>query len=183
MSKSERPVRLSELSETMYQNMKAIGGGMMKHEQTGHTLSPTDLVGAAVERLLRNGQGAFNNRAHLLAAAAVAMRRILVEHARAKRGPKRGGGRSRVSWENVVQAVSTSEDPALVLSLDEAITRLGEENERYGRLVEMRVFADLRNPEIAEVLGVSLGTVEKDWRYLRPKLLDMLGEDGASGPG
>lgn len=173
---SERSVNLRELSETMYQNMRAIGGGLMRKERTGHTLSPTDLVGAAVERLLRAGQGAFNNRAHLLAAAAVAMRRILVEHARAGGRTKRGGGRARVSWDDVVHAVSTDEDPALVLSLDEAITKLNAEHERYGPIVDMRVFAGLKNPEIAEVLGVSLGTVEKDWRYIRPKLLVMLGE-------
>ena len=172
----ESPVSLRELSETMYQNMRAIGGGLMKRERAGHTLSPTDLVGAAVERLLHTGQARFNNRAHLLAAAAVAMRRILVEHARASTTQKRGGERGRVSWDDVVHAVATEEDPGLVLSLDDAINAVSREDPRYGQLAEMRIFADLTNDEMAQVLGVSLGTVEKDWRYIRPKLLELLGQ-------
>ena len=100
-------------------------------------------------------------------------------HARSSRRAKRGGGRSKVSWDDVVHAVSTDEDPGLVLSLDDVITKLSGEHERYGLIVEMRVFADLKNQEMADVLGVSLGTVEKDWRDIRPKLLEMLGEGEA----
>jgi len=167
-------VDLRKLSETMYQTMRAVGGGMMKHEDRDHLLSPTALVGAAIERMLENDQSRFNDRSHLLAAAAIAMRRVLVEHARSENCVKRGGGRGRTSWDDVVHAVSTREDPLLVIAIDEAIDAISREDDRYGRIVEMRLFGALNNPEIAHVLGVSLSTIEKDWKYVRSKLLTML---------
>ncbi len=171
------PVDLRQLSQTMYDHMRAVGGGLMRKERSDHSLSPTALVGAAVERLLVSDQVRFNDRAHLLAAAAIAMRRVLVEHARARHSTKRGGGRGKVSWDEVVNAVATHEDPSLLLSLDEGIEAVGREEERYGRIVEMKLFGALTNAEIARVLNVSPSTVEKDWKYIKPKLLTILGHD------
>lgn len=175
MPTEDSPIDLRRLSETMYHNMRDIGGGLMKGERAGHSLSPTALVGAAVERLLATDQTRFNDRAHLLAAAAIAMRRILVEHARGRNRTKRGGGRSRVAWDDVMHAVSKQEDPSLVLALDEAIEMVAKEDDRYGRIAELRIFGALTNPEIAQVLGVSVSTIEKDWKYVKPKLLHLIG--------
>lgn len=169
-------VDLRELTETMYQSMRAIGGNMMKSERSDHSFSPTGLVGAAVERLLDNDQARFNDRSHLLAAAASAMRRVLVEHARARKRVKRGGDRARIAWDDVANAVSTVDDPALVISLNEVIEKLAKEDARSGAIVEMKAFAAMTDVEIARVLGVSVSTIEKDWRYLKPRVLSLLGE-------
>lgn len=169
---------LDQLSTTLYEHLKVRGVGMMKSERSGHTLTPTALVHEAFARLAVTGQGQFNDRAHLLAAAALAMRRILVEHARARGRIRRGGGRGRVEWDAVVASVAEQNDPDLMLSLDEALEKIrtgeGELGPRYARMVELRLFGAMTNEEIAAVLGVSLGTVEKDWKFVRAKVQGML---------
>jgi RNA polymerase sigma factor (TIGR02999 family) len=163
------------MSDTLYQQLRRVSGGMMRDERGSHTLSPTALVGAAVERLLETNQTQFNDRAHLLASAALAMRRVLVEHARARNRLKRGGGRGRVSWDDVIHAVATRERPELLLEIDDAISALAKQDARGARLVEMKLFGAMENAEIAAVLGVSVSTVEKDWRFYKPKMLTLMG--------
>lgn len=172
-----RPVDLQSISDSLYRNMLAIGGNLMKGERVSHTLTPTALVGAAVERLLEHEQRAFVNRYHLLAVAATTMRRVLVDHARSRARMKRGGDRRAVSWQDVMNAVSTSEDPALVVMVDDAVETLRAEDDRYARILEMRVFGGMTAPEIAQALGVSLSTVEKDWRYVKCRALAILSDD------
>ncbi len=172
-----REVELQSITDSLYRNMVAIGGHLMKGERVSHTLTPTALVGAAVERLLEHEQRAFVNRYHLLAVAATTMRRVLVDHARSRARIKRGGGRQSVSWQEVMNAVSTSEDPALVVMVGDAVEVLRSEDERYAQILEMRVFAGMTAPEIALALGLSLSTIEKDWKYVKCRALAILTDE------
>lgn len=182
-NKTNAPISLESLGQTLYEEMKKRGVGMMKDERREHTLSPTALVHEAVERLLDSDQRLFNNRSHMLAAAALAMRRILVEHARARGRLKRGGGLGRSDWDVVVQSIGDQSDPDALLDLDDAIEHLRKEStndaERVARLAELRLFGSMRADEIAHVLGVSVSTVEKDWRYAKAQLRAFLARDGA----
>jgi RNA polymerase sigma factor (TIGR02999 family) len=171
----QQPVDLRQLSETMYVDLRKIGGGMMKDERTGHTLTPTALVNEAIGDMLEHGQEKFNDRAHLMAAAALNMRRRLVDHARARGRVKRGGDRGKVTWEDVENSVKLNDNPDLVLSLDEAIEKIASEDPRHGRLVQLRVFSEMSMQDIARVLGISLSSVEKDWHYVRGRLAELLG--------
>jgi len=170
-----KPVDLRELTETVYKDMRRIGGGMMKDERPGHTLTPTALVNAAIGDMLAHGQRSFNDRSHLLAAAALAMRRHLVDHARARARVKRGGVRGRISWDDVSNSIATREDIDIVLSLDEAIERISNDDPRLGQLRVMRVFGQMQFEDIARVLGVSLSTVEKQWRFVKQRAGELMG--------
>jgi len=171
----DRPLDIHELSETIYKDMRRIGGGMMKSERAGHTLSPTALVNAAIGDMLEHGQHKFNDRAHILASAALAMRRHLIDHARARGRAKRGGGRGKVTWDDVSASISTTQDPDILLSLDEAIERITRDDPRHGKLLQLRLFSEMTQEEIAHVLGVSLSSVEKDWRYVKRRTAELLG--------
>lgn len=179
----EKPVDLSDLSATMYRDLRRIGGGMMKDERVGHTLTPTALVNEAIGDMLQHGQRTFNDRAHLLATAALNMRRRLVDHARARGRTKRGGDRGKVTWDDVSVSIATTNDPDILLSLDEAIERISREDPRHGKLLQLRLFSEMTQEEIAHVLGVSLSSVEKDWRYVRRRVGELLGivEGGEQG--
>ena len=158
------PLSLDQLSTTIYQHIKAQGAVLMKHERRGHSLTPTALVNEAYKRLAESKQSQFNNRTHLLAAAALAMKRILIEHARARGRQKRGGAggnaRRPADWDALVNAVAKGSDHEALLDLEEALDVLAAEDAdrgpRYARIVELRLFGAMNNPEIAEVLGVSL---------------------------
>jgi RNA polymerase sigma factor (TIGR02999 family) len=173
-----KPVDIRRMTDTMYVDMRRIGGNLMKHERRDHTLTPTALANAAVEHMLADGQHTFNDRAHLLATAAMQMRRELVDHARARGRVKRGGDRGKVSWADVSHSIATRNDPDLVLSLEEVIERLGKEGERYANLLALHVFGSMTQQEMATVLGVSLSTIEKDLRYVRMRAEQMLGIGG-----
>ncbi|MCC6322690.1 MAG: RNA polymerase subunit sigma-70 [Phycisphaerales bacterium] len=176
------PLNLDQLSTTIYQHIKAHGAVLMKHERRGHSLTPTALVNEAYARLAGSSQTQFNNRTHLLAAAALAMKRILIEHARAHSRQKRGGAdgsrRRHADWEALVNAVAKGSDHEALLDLDETLELLAAEDPqrgpRYVRMVELRVFGGMTNPEIAEVLDVSVGTVEKDWKWVKVRLKAIL---------
>lgn len=178
MTTPHQPVSLEELTTTMYRDLKARSIGLMHQERGGHTLTPTALLSECVARLLEHDQRIFNNRAHLLAAGALAMRRILVEHARAKGRQRRGGGRDRLNWEAVTVAILDQSDPDAILDLDDALERLrsepGEHSARYARIAELRLFG-MTAEEIAAALDVSLSTVEKDWKFVKAKLKFLLG--------
>lgn len=177
-SSEPKRVKLEALSTTLYEHMKAKGAALMQGERAGHTLTPTALVHEAFARLADSDQRQFNDRAHLLAAAALAMRRILIEHARARGRQKRQGERKRVDWDAVAHAVSERSDPDTLIDLDDALHRMGAEEgelgKRYVRMIELRLFGAMTNQEIASVLDVSLATVEKDMRYVKAKLQALL---------
>jgi RNA polymerase sigma factor (TIGR02999 family) len=107
----------------------------------------------------------FRGRAHFFASAALAMRHVLVDRARRKRRPKHGGGRQRVELES--GPAIDAPDGLDILALDEALSRLAEQSPRRAKVVELRYFAGLGNREIAELLGVSDATVERDWQFAK----------------
>jgi RNA polymerase sigma factor (TIGR02999 family) len=161
------------LLRAVYGEFHRIADGLMRRERPGHTLQPSALVNEAVVRLL-DGQ-AFEkapNRRYLLAAAAQAMRRILVDHARKRNA--RHGQLQRVPLDEVLAYFE--EKHLDFIALDEALDRLSSLHERQALVVVLRFFAGIPTAEVADVLGVSVGTVEGDWRFARAWLRGQIGE-------
>lgn len=134
----------------------------------GQTLQPTALVHEAYLRVVGSEDPGWDGRGHFFAAAAQAMRDILVEQARRKAAKKRGGDRQRVATEQAEPVFEPPSDD--VLAIDEAVRRLEQDDPRKGQIVNLRYFAKLTAAETAEALGVSVGTVEREWRYIRAYL-------------
>lgn len=145
----------------------------MRRERPDHTLQATALVNEAFLRLLRNEPVEWQNSAHFLALASLAMRRILVDHARSHRAGKRDGALRQVEL-NDAHGVGHQADPLQLLALDEALTRLAGMDPRQGRLVELVHFGGLSEEECAEVLGISVRTVRRDWASARAWLQSQL---------
>ncbi|MCA8949816.1 MAG: sigma-70 family RNA polymerase sigma factor [Planctomycetes bacterium] len=147
--------------------------GMARRHAAGEspTVEPTALVHEAWLRLAGDGSG-WSHRGHFFGAAARAMRRLLVESARRRRAGKRGGDAIRAPADDLA---IVDPDPARTLDLDEALAGLEREHPREARVVELRYFGGLSVEEVAEVLGVSVGTVERDWRLARARLSRRLG--------
>jgi RNA polymerase sigma-70 factor (ECF subfamily) len=150
----------------------------LRRERPDHTLQPTALVHEAYLRLIDQHRVDWRNRAQFLGVAAGMMRRILVNHARDRGAAKRPGDRERVSL-SLIEAASGRDEVDLI-ALEEALHRLGALDERKARVVELRFFGGLSMDEIAEVLGISLATVEREWRFARAWLYDAI-EGGAGG--
>jgi len=145
----------------------------IRAERPGHTLQATALVNEVYLRLIDQAEVPWQNRAHFLAVCAQLMRQILVDYARRHRAAKRGAGGIALPLDQaLVYAPARS---AELLSLDEALSRLSQADERKGRVVEMRFFGGLDNKEIAEALGMSENTVMRDWAFARSWLLRELG--------
>jgi RNA polymerase sigma factor (TIGR02999 family) len=160
----------AELLPLVYDELRRLAAARMAAESPGQTLQPTALVHEAYLRLVGDQQ--FDGRAHFFAAAAEAMRRILVNHARDRKRLKRGGGRVRV--ELLDQADSLAEDPDLILTLDELLTRLGEEDETAARVAHLHFFGGLSVEEAGAALGVSRAVAYRNWKYARAWLRDAL---------
>jgi RNA polymerase sigma factor (TIGR02999 family) len=161
------------LVAAVYAELRAIAAGLMRRERAEHTLGPTALVHEALLRLL--GQDFLDrapNRACVFAAAARAMRQVLVDHARRRATARRGGGRQRVPLDAVLDLFERQVPD--VLALDEALGELAALHPRQGQVVELRFFGGLSVPAVAEHLGVSVATVEGDFRkasaFLRGRL-------------
>jgi len=149
----------------------------MAGERAGHSLQATALVNEAYLRLVDANDVAWHDRAHFLAVAARAMRRILVDHARVERAQKRGGNATRVTFdEALVVADKPQEDFA---ALDDALTALTAFDERKGRVVELRFFGGLSVEETASVLKVSPETVRRDWQLAKAWLQREMRGDGS----
>jgi len=172
LREARTPEDLKDLLPLVYGHLHRIAARRMAGERRDHTLQPTALVHEAYLRLLGSEPLAWSSKAHFYAAAAEAMRRILVEHARARGRVKRGGGRGRVTAD--LADLVTQDDPTTFLAVDEAIRRLEEADARAGSVVRLRLYAGLALPEIAEALGVPLRTVERDWTYARSFLYERL---------
>jgi len=153
------------LMPLLYDELRGLAGGYLRGERAGHTLQPTALVHEAFLKLVGQKNADYKSRGHFMAIAAVAMRRILVNHAQKRSAAKRGGGAKRVPLDDDL-AVVESRDIDLV-ALDEALNRLGERDARKARVVEQRFFAGMEMSQIAENLGVSLVTVKRDWEFAR----------------
>lgn len=155
----------TELFSLVYEELRGMARHLMAGERGPRTLQPTALVHEAYLRLLRDRPLSWDSRGHFFAAAATAMRRILVERARRRRAVRHGGDLVRVTLdERVVPAEAAAAD---LLALDEALDRLQAEDERAGRVVHLRYFAGLGIDETAEVMGLSPATVAREWSYAR----------------
>jgi RNA polymerase sigma factor (TIGR02999 family) len=171
-----------ELMPLVYAELRALAAKKLAAERPGQTLQPTALVHEAYLRLVGGEEErstiGWDGTGHFFAAAAEAMRRILVERARARNAEKRGGGRDRVTIDPNVLAEDADRDE--VLDLDEALRELAQEDARKSRLVELRFFAGLSLEEAASVLGVSAATADRDWSYARAWLYGRLSDPPSS---
>jgi RNA polymerase sigma factor (TIGR02999 family) len=164
----------AQLLPLVYAELRQLARDRMARLPPGQTLEPTALVHEAYARLVGKPELHLESRRHFFFAAARAMRDILVERARQKAGPKRGGGRRRVALsEDVALAEPPPEE---VLALHEALRELEELDPLKGRIVDLRYFAGMSAAEAANVLGLSERTVHRHWRFIKAWLKDRLGE-------
>ncbi|MCI0539780.1 MAG: sigma-70 family RNA polymerase sigma factor [Verrucomicrobiales bacterium] len=164
-----------ELLPLIYDELRKLAAHKMAHEAPGQTLQPTALVHEAWLRLVNQPQPqTWEHRGHFFAAAAEAMRRILVENARRKSRQKRGGQWERVNLEDVQLAAES--DPETLLSIDEALENLAREFPEKAELVKVRFFAGLSLPEAARVLRISNATAKRHWAFARAWLYEQLAE-------
>jgi RNA polymerase sigma factor (TIGR02999 family) len=171
------PLAAEQLLPLVYDELRRLASQKLAHESPGQTLQATALVHEAYIRLVEGNQSqSWDNRRHFFAAAAEAMRRILIERARQKQTLKRGGHYERIELEAVDPAVLPMACDDL-LGLDEAIQKLEKKDSRKAELVKLRFFAGLTTAETAGALGISVATAENDWTYARCWLkLEMSGE-------
>jgi RNA polymerase sigma factor (TIGR02999 family) len=154
-----------ELLPLVYDQLRKLAEHRMQQERGDHTLQATALVHEAYLRLVGNQEIVWANRAHFFHAAAEAMRRILIEHARARGREKRGGGRARIPLG--VVDLAAAEDSEQILALDEVFCRFEEQEPEIAAVVRLRFYAGLTAEETAEALGVSVRTIYRDWAYAR----------------
>jgi RNA polymerase sigma factor (TIGR02999 family) len=166
-----------ELIPLVYKQLRACAARRLSAERPGHTLQPTALVHEAYLRLLGQEQTSWDSRAHFYVAAAGAMRRILIEHARKRGRRKRGGDWRRVTLESIVLSDRTAPLEE-ILSVDEALRRLEDRDERMAKIVRLRFFAGLTTQEIAALLGITDRTVRREWALARAWLYrELAGEN------
>ncbi|MDT8342673.1 MAG: ECF-type sigma factor [Longimicrobiales bacterium] len=166
-----------QLVVRVYGTLKRLARSALDREWGGTAISSTELVHEAYLKLLPHGAGGMQDRVHFFGSAARAMRQVLVDHARRSAAAKRGGGWSRATLGPSALAVQVSHDE--LLDLDRALEALQDVSERLHRVVELRYFAGLTDSEIAEVLGLSTRTVERDWLKARLILLRTMRPDAA----
>lgn len=167
---------LAVLAPLMEQELHKLARRYLSHERAGHTLQPGDLVNEAYLRLIDNHQVQWQNRAHFFGIAANVMRRILVDHARRRNELKHGAGAVQVSLTSIEQA--EAERGTDVLALDEALSRLAVIDSRKSQIVELRFFGGLNETETAEVLNISLRTIQREWNLARAWLYQQLSIEG-----
>jgi RNA polymerase sigma factor (TIGR02999 family) len=172
------PDAIEDLLPLVYDELRAVADAYMGHERKGHTLRPTALAHEAYLRLVGRNRIEWRSRAHFLAIAAQAMRRILIEHARSRGRQKRGAGLRRTCLSGVGATAGTPQIE--ILALNDALERLATVDPRKGRVVELLYFGGLTAEEVGEVLGVTGRTVERDWRYARLWLLRELSGEAPS---
>jgi len=156
---------IDRLMGVLYPELKKIARNQFRRERGGHLLQPTALVNEAYMRLVAHHDHTWQNRAQFFSAAATAMRRILVDEARTRAAQKRGANPPTVLLDEA--AASTNPPSIELVDLDRALSELAAIAPRQARIVEMRYFAGLSVPEIAEALGVTSRTVDRDWSAAR----------------
>ena len=164
----------NQLFAVVYPQLQQIAGRFLRQERADHTLDPAALVNELALRLLGSAPVAYNDRSHFFALAAQVMRRILVDYARARVAGKRGGVQQRVTLSSVAEDLRAAPQSEDLLVLDDALSRLARADPRAAQVVELRFFGGLHEPEVAEILGVSVITVKRDWKLARAWLIDQL---------
>lgn len=164
-SRAGRTGAAEELAVLLYDELRALARQELAGERPAHTLQPTALVHEAYLRLVGKDGGAFENRAHFFGAAATAIRRVLVDHARRRARAKRGGAAVQLSLDTVDPAQPISD--AELLGLDEVLARLAALDPVKAQIVELRFFAGLTEAELARALELSESTVRRHWRMAR----------------
>lgn len=171
------PRAADRLLPLVYDELRKLAGSRMAAERADHTLDATALVHEAYLRMVGNLQ--FDHRGQFLAAAAEAMRRILVDHARRHAASKRGGGWRR---EPLDESHRFTDSPDELIALDEVLSKFATEDPKKAALVKLRFFAGLTMPEAAAALNISLATAERWWLYARTWLYAALGAENPSDP-
>jgi len=156
----------------MYPELRRIAEGRMRSERSDHTLQPTALVNEFFLELASSADMSWRTRAHFLAVASRAMRRYLIDYARAHNAAKRPGGRIKLQLDSL--GISHPEEAYDALALDDVIEQLQLEDPRVAQVVEMRCFGGLTHAEIAQAIGVDERTVKRDWQFGRAWLLGEL---------
>lgn len=169
------PEDIERLIPLLYDDLRRVAQAQLNAERAGHTLQATALVHEAYLRLLGNTSIEWEGKAHFLGAAAQTIRRILVDHARARNADKRGGGAKRVELEMAEPLFDVAY--LEVLALEEALEDLARLNQIQAQIVVFRVYAGMTLPEVTEALGLKLRTVEGDWSMAKRWLRARLSED------
>jgi len=167
-----RPSAAERLLPMVYDEMRALAERFFRTERSDHTLQPTALVHEAYLRLVNERSTHWNGKAHFMAIAAQAMRRILINHAEAHRTAKRGGGWNRISLSEASDAQPGTDVD--LLDLDDALSQLERLDARQCRVVELRFFSGMTVEQAAEILGISARQIELDWRMAKGWLLNHL---------
>ena len=172
---------LDALVPLVYDELRRLARSYLRRERPDHTLQPTALVHEAFERLVDQRNVEWEGRSHFLAIAAIAMRRLLLQHAEKRRAAKRGGGKQSLTLDDTAAALLGGEiDLGEILDLNACLQQLAEIEPRHAHLVELRVFAGMTMAECATHLGTSLRTAERDWRvasaWLRRELARSAGK-------
>ncbi|MBZ5623412.1 MAG: sigma-70 family RNA polymerase sigma factor [Acidobacteriia bacterium] len=157
--------KCERLAELVYADLRQIASRVMVSEPQDHTLQPTVVATDAYLKLVEQPGGPWQSRHHFFAAAAKTMRQMLVDHGRKRRAQKRGGAAQRVDLDEVGNAKAV--DLEELLALDEALTRLESIDKRQIQIVELRYFTGLTEEETAEVMGIGLRTVKREWAVAR----------------
>lgn len=166
----------SELLPLVYEELRRLAASRMQHERRGHTLQATALVHEAYLRLVGDGSASWENKAHFFGAAALAMRRILVERARQRGREREGAGRRPLPLGDmdVASVDESGHDSIDFLALDEALRRMEAQDARMARVVMLRFFAGISIEETAEAMGMSATSVKREWACARAWLYDEL---------
>jgi RNA polymerase sigma-70 factor (ECF subfamily) len=164
--------------ESLYEDFRRVAAAQLKREPPGHTLQPTALVHEAFLRLIDQRRVDWQGRSHFIAVGAQAMRRILVDHARAAGRIKRGGERRRVELNE--QLTVSPRDNEDVIAIDDALNDLAKLDPRQAKIVELRFFGGMTNEEVAHVLGVSRATIDRQWRAIKAWLREQLKDDSTT---
>ena len=166
------PKAADGLLPLVYEELRVLAAQKMAQEKPGHTLQATALVHEAYIRLAGSEAQNWNSRTHFFGAAAEAMRRILIENARRKKRLRHGGDKQRVEMQDADLTIDAPCDD--LIALDEALTKLGEEDPAKADLVKLRYFAGLTLEQAAEILGISRATADRYWSYARAWLFDQI---------
>ena len=164
----------------VYGELRAMAASYLRQERSGHTLQPTALVHEAYLRLVDQTKVEWQSRAHFIAVAAEAIRRVLVDHARKRKAAKRGNDPERLTLSGVDVLPERAEID--LLALDEALERLATWQDRQAQVVKLRFFGGLSWDDIAYVLGASRSTVTQDWTFAKAWLLSELAGDTTHEP-